>query len=98
MWRFLKINLNCAKNCAVGQNYICQKKTKCHDFFKLKSDNKNFLDILHKNPNTDQGLYLKELKNGIVIGKRNFAEKRISLCLFKNGKKTVTCPERRKSN
>lgn len=35
---------------------------------KLKSENKYFLDILYKNPNTDQGLYLKELKDGIVVG------------------------------
>ena len=34
----------------------------------LKSENINLLDILHKNPSTDEGLYLKELKNGILIG------------------------------
>lgn len=34
----------------------------------LKSENDYFLDILHKNPNTDEGLYLKELKNGILVG------------------------------
>ncbi|GEC79400.1 hypothetical protein [Flavobacterium aquatile] len=34
----------------------------------LKSDNQYFLDVLYKNPNTDNGLYLKELKDGVVIG------------------------------
>lgn len=34
----------------------------------LKSENQYFLDVLYKNPNTDNGLYLKELKDGVVIG------------------------------
>ena len=34
----------------------------------LKSENEKFLDILHKNPSTDEGLYLKELKNRILVG------------------------------
>ena len=32
------------------------------------SSNKFLLDILNKNPHTDEGLYLSPLKNGIVIG------------------------------
>ena len=35
---------------------------------KLRSQNRYFLDILHKNPNTDLGLYFKELKNGVIVG------------------------------
>lgn len=35
---------------------------------KIKSENPYLLDILHKNPNTDFGLYAKYLKNGVVIG------------------------------
>jgi len=35
---------------------------------QLKSANPYFLDILYKNPNTDKGLYLKELKDGILVG------------------------------
>lgn len=51
---------------------------------KLKSENKYFLDILYKNPNTDQGLYLKELKNGIVIG--NAISSTEYHCVFLDGK------------
>lgn len=51
---------------------------------KLKSENKYFLDILYKNPNTDQGLYLKELKNGIVIG--NVVSASEYHCVFLDGK------------
>ena len=51
---------------------------------KLKSENKYFLDILYKNPNTDQGLYLKELKNGIVIG--NVVAASEYHCVFLDGK------------
>lgn len=53
---------------------------------KLKSDNKYFLDILYKNPNTDQGLYLKELKNGIVIG--NVISENEYHCVFLDDKKS----------
>ncbi|MBZ4043948.1 class I SAM-dependent methyltransferase [Flavobacterium hibisci] len=53
---------------------------------KLKSDNKYFLDILYKNPNTDQGLYLKELKNGILIG--NVIAENEYHCVFLDGKKS----------
>lgn len=35
---------------------------------KIKSENPYLLDILHKNPTTDFGLYAKNLKNGVVIG------------------------------
>ena len=35
---------------------------------KINSTNKHLLDLLYKNPNTDKGLYLKPLKNGIIIG------------------------------
>lgn len=51
---------------------------------KLKSENKYFLDILYKNPNTDQGLYLKELKNGILIG--NVIAENEYHCVFLDGK------------
>lgn len=35
---------------------------------KIKSNNKYLLDILYKNPNTDNGLYFKNLKNGCIVG------------------------------
>jgi succinate dehydrogenase hydrophobic anchor subunit len=35
---------------------------------KIKSDNDRLLDILYKNPNTDNGLYFKSLKNGQIVG------------------------------
>lgn len=35
---------------------------------KIKSKNDRLLDILYKNPNTDNGLYLKPLKNGQIVG------------------------------
>lgn len=35
---------------------------------KIHSKNDYLADILHKNPNTDEGLYFKPLKDGIVIG------------------------------
>jgi 2-polyprenyl-3-methyl-5-hydroxy-6-metoxy-1,4-benzoquinol methylase len=35
---------------------------------KIHSQNKHLLDVLHKNPNTDFGLYAKPLRNGVVIG------------------------------
>ena len=53
---------------------------------KLKSENKYFLDILYKNPNTDKGLYLKELKDGIVIG--NVVSASEYHCVFLDGKKS----------
>jgi hypothetical protein len=50
----------------------------------LKSENEKFLDILHKNPSTDEGLYLKELKNGILIG--NAISKNEYHCVFQDTK------------
>lgn len=35
---------------------------------RIKSQNKEFLSILNKNPNTDLGLYLRTLRNGHLIG------------------------------
>lgn len=35
---------------------------------KIKSNNDRLLDILYKNPNTDNGLYFKPLKNGQILG------------------------------
>jgi hypothetical protein len=35
---------------------------------KINSTNQLLADILHKNPQTDEGLYAKPLKSGIVIG------------------------------
>lgn len=34
----------------------------------ISSPNPNLLDLLFKNPDTDDGLYFKPLKNGIVVG------------------------------
>lgn len=34
----------------------------------IKSKNEYLLDILNKNPNTDLGLYLKQLRNGVLAG------------------------------
>ena len=34
----------------------------------IKSDNPHLLDILHKNPETDNGLYIKTLKKGVIAG------------------------------
>ncbi len=35
---------------------------------KIHSINKYLLDLLFKNPNTDNGLYFKPLKNGVIVG------------------------------
>ncbi len=35
---------------------------------KIKSSNDRLLDILYKNPETDNGLYFKSLKNGHIVG------------------------------
>ncbi len=35
---------------------------------KIKTENQFLLDLLHKNPNTDNGLYLKSHKNGVLVG------------------------------
>lgn len=35
---------------------------------KIKSENQYLLDVLHKNPNTDEGLYMNLLKNGVAVG------------------------------
>ena len=35
---------------------------------KIESRNPRLLDVLHKNPNTDYGLYLNPLKNGVIVG------------------------------
>ncbi|MDU1891093.1 MAG: hypothetical protein E6767_10410 [Dysgonomonas sp.] len=35
---------------------------------KIRSNNNRLLDILYKNPDTDNGLYFKSLKNGQVVG------------------------------
>jgi len=35
---------------------------------QIKSKNPYLLDILNKNPNTDRGLYLKQLKKGVIVG------------------------------
>jgi hypothetical protein len=50
----------------------------------LKSENEKFLDILHKNPSTDEGLYLKELKNGILVG--NAVSANEYHCIFQDTK------------
>jgi len=35
---------------------------------KINSSNNHLLDLLFKNPNTDNGLYFKPLKNGVIVG------------------------------
>ncbi len=35
---------------------------------KFHSSNDYLLDILYKNPNTDLGLYLKPMRNGVIVG------------------------------
>jgi hypothetical protein len=50
----------------------------------LKSHNPYFLDILHKNPNTDEGLYCKTLKDGILIG--NCVNENEYHCVFQDTK------------
>lgn len=35
---------------------------------KIKSKNNNLFDILNKNPNTDNGLYGRTIRNGVAIG------------------------------
>jgi hypothetical protein len=51
---------------------------------KLTSENNYLLDILYKNPNTDNGLYLKELKNGVLVGNTISANE--YHCVFIDGK------------
>jgi hypothetical protein len=57
---------------------------------KIKSPNDKLLDILCKNPDTDNGLYCKPLKNGQVIG--NAVSKNEYEVVFQD-KKYSYCPE-----
>jgi hypothetical protein len=57
---------------------------------KIKSSNDRLLDILYKNPDTDNGLYCKPLKNGQVIG--NAVSKNEYEAVFQD-KKHSYCPE-----
>jgi hypothetical protein len=57
---------------------------------KIKSLNDRFLDVLCKNPNTDNGLYCKPLKNGQIIG--NAVSKHEYDVIFQD-KKYSYCPE-----
>ena len=34
----------------------------------IKSQNNNLLDVLNRNPNTDEGLYLQSWKRGVIVG------------------------------
>jgi hypothetical protein len=60
---------------------------------KIKSLNDRFLDVLCKNPNTDNGLYCKPLKNGQIIGNAVseneyevvFQDRKYSYCPEENG-------------
>ncbi|GAB3356996.1 hypothetical protein GCM10027566_20260 [Arachidicoccus ginsenosidivorans] len=54
----------------------------------ILSENNYLADILHKNPDTDQGLYAKTLKEGIVIG--NVASKTKYEVLFHDQHKSYT--------
>lgn len=51
---------------------------------KISSQNPLFLDILHKNPDTDEGLYLKSYKNGVLLG--NVIDAHEYHCLFQDTK------------
>lgn len=51
---------------------------------KIKSNNDKLLDLLHKNPNTDFGLYAKTLRNGIVLG--NAVDKNYYEVVFRDTK------------
>ena len=51
---------------------------------KIKSANSNLLDVLYKNPSTDGGLYLKKLKNGVLVG--NAVNANEYHCLFQDTK------------
>ncbi|MDR1594407.1 MAG: hypothetical protein LBS43_08000 [Prevotellaceae bacterium] len=57
---------------------------------RIKSLNDNFLDILCKNPDTDNGLYCKPLKNGQIIG--NAVSKNEYEVVFQDEKYSY-CPE-----
>lgn len=48
------------------KQYFCKRSKKM--IIKIKSENQFLLDLLHKNPNTDNGLYLKTHKNGVLVG------------------------------
>ena len=57
------------KNTAYPPSYFARDKQKQPIMIiKIKSNNDCLLDILYKNPNTDNGLYFKFLKNGCVVG------------------------------
>jgi hypothetical protein len=58
--------------------------------FKIKSSNDRLLDVLYKNPDTDNGLYCKPLKNGQIIG--NAVSKNEYEVVFQD-KKYSYCPE-----
>jgi hypothetical protein len=57
---------------------------------KIKSANNKLLDVLYKNPDTDNGLYCKPLKNGQIIG--NAVGKNEYEVVFQD-KKYSYCPE-----
>jgi hypothetical protein len=57
---------------------------------KINSSNDKLLDILYKNPDTDNGLYCKPLKNGQIIG--NVVGKNEYEVVFQD-KKYSYCPE-----
>lgn len=51
---------------------------------KISSPNEYLLDILYKNPNTDNGLYFKSLKKGCVVG--NAVNKHLYEVVFQDTK------------
>ena len=51
---------------------------------QIQSKNSFLLDILYKNPNTDMGLYLKKLKNGVIVG--NAVSAHEYHCIFQDTK------------
>lgn len=51
---------------------------------KIKSNNDKLLDILYKNPDTDNGLYFKSLKNGHIVG--NVVDKNYYEVIFQDTK------------
>lgn len=55
---------------------------------KIKSKNNNLLSLLNKNPNTDEGLYLNPLRNGVIIG--NVINKNEYHVVFQDSKHSYT--------
>jgi len=55
---------------------------------RIKSSNKNLLDILNKNPNSELGMYLTKHKNGVLVG--NVINENEYHCTFYDTKHSYT--------